>query len=196
MRNLASLVLLAAPLSAAAQPGAPGLVAPAPIPERQGLELGLGVWGGNMQCESQNSRCDGFSAAGGGNLDVSYFFRPTLGVTFDAWAMAHTEDNLTLTHTIATLGIKWRPMPALTLHAGVGSAHASWDFGGAFTARTDDAPAVMAAIAFDVIRARRWAVSVEGRVGTGFYGDDNNDGMADITARNEALGAQLAFFGF
>jgi hypothetical protein len=193
---LASSSLYAQPAPPPTAPPPAPLVVEVERPPRQGLELGAGLWGGNMQCESQNGKCDGFSAAGGANIQASYFFNPRWAIAFDGWGMAHTDNNLTLSHIVSTVGLKWRPVPAITLHAGIGDAHAEWSYAGIVAARSDNAFAVMAAASLELIAGRRWALSVEARIGTGFYGDANGDGMADITARNEGLGAQLAFFGF
>lgn len=177
---------------------APAVYEKAPPPERVGLELGVGLQGGKIFCEGQMNQCDGFTEAGGGNLSVGYFFRPTLGVALDLWAMAHSEDGFTFAHYVNTVALKWRPAPILTLTAGIGAAHASLSYDGAANlgVRSDDAFAIMGAAALDVIRSRRWALSIEARFGNGFYGDANEDGMADVVGRNVGVGAGLAIFGF
>jgi hypothetical protein len=171
-----------------------------PLPPRVGLELGIGLQGGKIYCEAQNGFCDNFTEAGGANLSASWFFSPTLGLTADLWAMTHREDDFTFTHYVNTIGIKWRPVPIVTLTLGVGAAHATLDYRGvliAGRATSEDAPAIMGAASIDVIRSRRWALSVEGRFGNGFYGDDDdNDGEADIVGRNVGLGAAFSVFGF
>jgi hypothetical protein len=175
---------------AAAQP------AEAPPPPRTGLELGAGLWGGRLECESQNGKCNGFSEAGGINLQGSYFFSPGLGITLDVWPMAHTESEVTVEHVITTVGVKWRPVPILTLQAGIGDAHASFKYANVVVSTTDDAAAVMAGASLDIVRGRRWALSIGVRAGSGFYGDANNDGKADVTARNIGAGAEFTLFGF
>ena len=95
--------------------------------------------------------------------------------------------------------MKWRPVPILTLQLGIGAAHATLDYDGVIVARatSENGFAVMGAAAIDVVRSRRWALSIEGRFGNGFYGEDkNNDGQADIVGRNVGLGAGITFFGF
>lgn len=185
-----SLLLLASPAGAQS----------APPRARQGLELGVGLQAGKIYCEAQNGFCSGFTEAGGANLSASWFFSPTLGITADLWAMTHREDDFTFTHYVNTLGVKWRPLPIVTLTLGLGAAHATLDYRGviiAGRATSEDAPAVMGAAAIDVVRSRRWALSVEARFGNGFYGDDqNNDGDADIVGRNVGLGAAFTVFGF
>jgi hypothetical protein len=170
-----------------------------PLPPRVGLELGGGLQAGKIYCESENNFCNGFTEAGGLNLNVSYFFSPKLGITGDLWAMSHREDQFTFTHYVNTVGVKWRPAPILTLQAGIGAAHATLDYDGAIVARatSGDGFAIMGAVALDVVRARRWALSVEARFGNGFYGEDKNkDGDPDIVGRNVGIGAGFTFFGF
>lgn len=188
---LASLV----PSVALAQEPAP---APSPgLPERTGLELALGLQGGRIFCEGQMGQCDGFTEAGGGNLSASYFWSPTLGVALDLWAMSHSDNGFTFTHFVNTVALRWRPVPILTLTGGVGSAHASLSHDRTQLAITSgDAFAVMGAASLDLVRGQRWALAVEARFGNGFYGDDNNDGMADIVGRNVGAGAHFALFGF
>lgn len=195
----ASLMLASSLALAQPPPPPPGTYEPAGPPQRVGLELGAGLQAGRIICESEGDFCNDFTEAGGINLNAAYFLSPTFGITLDLWVMAHSEDNFTFAHYINTAGIKWRPLPILTLQAGIGSAHASLDYDGAFQASytSDDAFAVMAAIALDLVRSRRWALSVEARAGNGFYGDDDNDnGEADIVGRNVGVGVGFTLFGF
>jgi hypothetical protein len=183
MKTIASLVVvIAATATAHAEP-------------RIGFELGGGMWGGHMECQSQSGSCDGISAAGGANVEARYFWRPEWGAFFDVWPMAHTENNFTITHVISTVGVQWRPAPALTFAAGVGGAHASFDYAGITVGESDSGGAVMLAASLDVFQSFRWALAVEARVGAGFYGQSQN-GMADVTGRNEGLGLELSFWGF
>lgn len=196
-----SLLMLASSL-ALAQPGAPppppGPPPPAGPPPRVGFEIGAGLQAGRIICESEGDFCNDFTEAGGANLSGAYFLSPTFGIAVDLWVMAHSEDNFTFAHYVNTVGIKWRPVPILTLTAGIGSAHASLDYDGVFQARytSEDAFAVMGAVALDVVRARRWALSVEARFGNGFYGDEDDNGEADVVGRNVGVGAGVTFFGF
>jgi hypothetical protein len=175
-----------------------GVYAESPPPERVGLELGVGLQGGRIFCEGQMGQCDDFTEAAGGNLSVAYFLNPRLGLAVDLWAMAHSDDGFTFTHYVNTVALKWRPMPILTLTAGIGEAHASLDYDRnvQFGIASDDAFAIMGAASLDLIRGNRWALSVEARFGNGFYGDEDEDGMADIVGRNVGVGAGLSLFGF
>lgn len=174
-------------------------LAHAELPPRVGFELGGGLQVGRIYCDSEGGFCDDFTKAAGANINASYFLTPTFGLTADAWAMSHRQDDFTFTHYVNTLGVKWRPAPSLTVQVGVGAAHATLDYDGLFQTRatSDDALAVMAGVALDVVRGRTWALAVEGRFGTGFYGEDRDaDGEADIVGRNVGLGASFTIFGF
>ncbi len=194
MRSLI-VVLASLPLFAAT-----AFAQSAPPPPRVGLELGVGLQAGKIYCQAENGFCNDFTEAGGANLQASWFFSPTFGITADVWAMSHREDDFTFTHYVNTVGIKWRPVPIVTLTLGIGAAHATLDYRGvliAGRATSEDAPAIMGAASVDLVRSRRWALSVEARFGNGFYGDDdNNDGEADIVGRNVGLGAAFTVFGF
>jgi hypothetical protein len=197
MRSLLLVSALLA-LSAGVAQAQPGYHEPGPRP-RVGLELGFGLQAGQISCESEGNFCDDFTEAGGLNLNGAYFLTPSFGIALDLWAMAHSEDDFTFAHYVNTIGVKWRPVPILTLSAGVGSAHATVDYDGAFAdARytSADAFAVMASASLDLIRGRHFALSVEARVGNGFYGDDNDNGTADIVGRNAGIGLGLTFFRF
>ena len=177
----------------------PGALPQSYVRERVGLELGAGLQAGEIQCRSEGDRCDEFTEAGGLNLNAAYFLGPKLGITLDLWGMTHRHDDFTFTHYVNTVGIKLRPLRILTLTAGLGTAHASLDYHGSIVAAratSENAFAIMGSAAVDLIRAPRWAFSVEARFGTGFYGDDDDDGMADVVGRNVGIGAGLTFFGF
>lgn len=190
--TLAFLVLLAATITTS-----PARAQPEPVHPRVGLELGGGLQAGNLFCDSQDqNHCNGVTAAGGVDLQAAWFTSPALGLVVDLWSMAHTENDFTIAQYINTIGLKWRLAPVLYVQGGVGAAHATLSYGNAIAARTDDAFAVMGAIGLDVLRGRRFALSIELRGGTGFYGDANHDGQADTVARNTGVGAQLTFFDF
>lgn len=191
------LMVVAASLALAQPPPPPPAPPPAP-PQRVGFELGVGIQAGKIICESEGEFCNDFTEAGGANLSAAYFLSPTFGITLDLWAMAHSEDDFTFAHYINTVGIKWRPVPIFTLTGGIGTAHASLDYHGLFDATytSEDGFAIMGAAALDLVRSRRWAFSLEARVGTGFYGDDDDNGEPDIVGRNVGVGVGFTLFGF
>jgi hypothetical protein len=194
--SLAVFALAAVPTVAAAQSAPPPPQAP---PARVGFELGFGLYGGEINCENENGEfCDGVTEAGGFDLHANYFFNPKLGLFVDIWPMIHTDDDWTFTHNIVAVGVKYRPVPILTLAGGLGSAQARlrYDIGPVEgEAETDVVGAVMVSAAVEVLRGRKFAVDLQARLGVGFYRDDENDnGEADVIGRNIGFGAAMTWF--
>ena len=211
MRALTSiaLVLVAFAAPAAAQPStaASPYYQPAPAggPQplgthrapnpRVGWEFDVGLQAGTLSCEDDEGRCGTLDSAGGLNIGGTYMFGPRLGIHGQLWVMAHTEDDWTLSQFIASVGLELRPVPILSLQAGVGAAHASLASDRYNTAiRSDDAPALVLGAGIDLVRARNWALDVHLKFGAGFYGDENDDGEADVVARNVGLGVGITWF--
>ena len=166
------------------------LIASPAYAERQGLELGGGLDAGHLSCTSQTGKCNGLSAAFGGNLDASWFFTPQLGIAADAWVLTHSDSDVSVAHYINTVDVKWRPAPALTLQGGVGAAHATFSKSDGDRRTSNTAFAVMFGASYDVARGRNWTVSAEARFGEGFYT------QADTKASNVGVGVGLTFFNF
>ena len=193
---------LAAIAPAAAQYPPPGPppppYGPPELPPRVGVEAGFGLYGGEINCEDQGDSCGGLTEAGGFDVHVTNMFSPTFGLTFDFWPMVHAEDGWTFTHTVVTVGAKWRPLPILSLTAGVGGAQARLRYDGIladFESRSETAPAVFLSAGLEVLRGRSFAIDVSARMGAGFYGDDDdNDGEPDVVARNVGLGVGFTWF--
>lgn len=176
---------------ALAQPAAPE------PPPRTGVEFGFGLYGGEINCENENGTfCDGVTEAGGIDLHANYFFNPKLGIYFDVWPMVHSEDNWTFSHTVVTAGLKYRPAPIFTLTGGIGSAQARLKYDVLnLEAQTDTVPALMLGAAIEVLRGKSFALDVQGRIGVGFYEEDENgNGEADVVGRNVGLGVGLTWF--
>jgi hypothetical protein len=117
------------------------------------------------------------------------------GVTF---AAGESNAYIIVTPQADTNAFEGAETVILTLTGGIGTAHASIDYNGLFAARytSEDGFAIMGAAALDLVRARRWAFSVEARVGPGFYGDEDDNGEPDIVGRNVGVGVGFTLFGF
>jgi hypothetical protein len=169
-------------------------------PPRTGLEGGFGLYGGSIRChnETNTNVCDGVSSAGGIDLHLNYFFNPKLGIFGDVFPMVHDEDNVTLTHTVVSAGLKWRPAPILTFGAGLGSAQARWKFKGILNgveAETDTVAALFLSAGIELVRGKSFALDLQARAGIGFYKEDeNNNGEADIQGKNIGIGGSLTLF--
>lgn len=162
--------LAAAAGTARAQPaGEP----PVARPERKGLLLGFGVNAGNLSCESEGDECNGVTEAGGIDLHIGTMLRPRLAVVGEVWPMAHTEDNVTITHVITTIGLQYWLTPGLWIRGGVGGAYARFTYARiiALSDDTETVPAVMGAVGYEVLAGRRFTMDVQLRGGTGFYQD-------------------------
>lgn len=191
-------IALAVGLAGATSAHAQNLNQPPPPPgPRVGWELGVGLYGGEINCHNENGDfCEGVTEAGGIDLHVNYFFRPDLGAYFDVFPMVHSENNWTFTHNVVTAGVKWRPVPILTLTAGVGSAQARLRYETlGLQAETDVVGAALFAAGLEVVRGRTWAIDVQARAGIGFYSEDKNgNGDPDIVGRNLGVGAAITWF--
>jgi len=194
--SLLLAVVVLSPTSALAQgtgtspaPAAPG-APPAAVerPVRDGVLFGFGIGGGQMSCESQGDTCNGVTEAGGIDLHVGYMLRPRLGIVGEIWPMYHTENLVTITHVITTVGVQWFAAPRLWLRAGVGNATAHFRYAGVLvnaSTQTENVPAVMGAVGYEVMAGQRFAMDIQLRAGTGFYDD------GDAKAHN--VGAELGF---
>ena len=178
----------------AARPVAPTATYRLP-PRRVGWELDVGLQAGTINCEDEDGRCGTFDGAGGVNIGGTYMFTPRLGINGQLWVMAHTEDDWTLSQFIGSVGVELRPVPILSLDAGIGVAHAALSSDRYNVAiRSDDAPAIYLGAGLELVRARTWALDVHVKFGAGFYGDENDDGEADVVARNVGVGVGLTWF--
>ena len=181
---LSAMVMLAvAPSGALAEvdPYSPEAMKDAPKERsRLGFAFGFGIGGGDIVCESEEDVCDGVVEAGGINLQATYMLQQKLGVYFDFWIMAHTQDRFTLSQTITTVGAKYWLLPRLWVMAGLGGAHAratiKGPFGGTLTNRTDSVLGVMAGVGYEVLTRKSLAIDIQLRGGTGFYDDDTTKG--------------------
>lgn len=191
-RLLVVALSLIVPSAAAAQSAG----APPPHP-REGFLGGFALHAGEIACEGD--ACDGISEAGGISGHVGWGFSPKLAGVFDVWAMGHTEDNLTLTHTIATFNLRYAIVPILWVQGGLGGAQARWRYDGPFDIsvgdHTDNVPAVAFAAGLELLRSPRFSLDVQLRVGVGFYDDDDNqDGQADQTGRSSSVAVGFTWF--
>jgi hypothetical protein len=164
------LVVVAAAGRARAQPAAPPS-----LPERQGLLIGFGLHAGNLSCTSEGDECDGVTEAGGLDFHIGAMVRPRLAVVGEIWPMAHTEDGVTITHVITTVGAQYWVARGLWLRGGIGGAHArfTYDRFVVLSDETETVFAVMAAAGYEILASRRFALDLQLRAGTGFYQDRN-----------------------
>jgi len=192
IRSFVVVVILAIPGLAAAQSAS----SPA-ADARIGLFGGFSLQGGNMSCSGQN--CNETRKAGGGDVHVGWAFDDKLALIGDVYVLSSNADNLTITQTIATIGVRYSLVPIFWVQAGVGGADArfTYDAGvlGQYTAHSDNAAGVTLALGLEVLRTRRFSLDVELRDGHGFYpGNSNDTTKPDDTGRNTSFGVGFTWF--
>jgi hypothetical protein len=156
--------------------------------ERSGVTLGGGLAFGEFACEGTN--CDGFTEAYGLNAHVGGMISPKFALVADLWGMAHTEDRVTLTQSLATGALRYWPASRVWLQGGVGLARASVSYDAEIVeleSRSDLVPGVMGAIGVELLSTSSAALEVQLRAGTGRYDED-------VRIRNVALGAGLSWY--
>lgn len=192
MNRLACSILLAIPMIAFTTSAAMAEEGASAFGNRDGFMLGFGINFGEISCAGAG--CDDVTEAAGLDIHLGSMVSPRMGIDVEIWGMAHTEDNLTLTHTIATLGVQYWLLPRLWVKGGVGVAQAAWEYDGLINVedQTKRVPAIMGAVGYELMVGKRFALDVQLRGGVGFYGDA--DDGTDIEARNVGLGAGFTWF--
>jgi hypothetical protein len=182
----ASVVVLAVPRPAAAQPG---MIAE-PAYERHGLFAGGALWGGNISCEGSGCGSD-FREAGGGSGHIGYLFGPNLGIILDFWGMTSKNNDVAITYVAGTLGARLWLVPQLWVQGGIGSGHAIVTVG-PFAGRGDDVPVGELAIGLELVHNRNFALDVSLKVAQGTATDDNGNNVT--TGRAAGLGISATWF--
>ena len=191
MRSLfLALLLVTLPTAASADP------TPATPDPHVGLFGGFSLEAGNLQCSGDN--CQHFYKAGGADGHIGWGLSRQVGILLDVWWLMGEEDNLEISQTLATVGVRYWPIPIVWIQAGLGGAQAAYrykgPFGLTFEDHTDGAAGFTAAVGVELIKGRHFALDVEGRIGFGFYGDNNDDGQPDNTGRSTSLGVGFTWF--
>jgi hypothetical protein len=160
-----------------------------PQADREGLMLGVGVGIGEISCAGE--WCDGVTEAAGIELHVGSMVSPRAAVGIELWSMGHTEDSFTVTHTIATVTLRYWLVPRLWLQGGLGVAQGVWRYSGRLIElrnETEYVPAMMGAVGYEILIGRAFAMDLQLRGGTGYYDDDST------RARNVAVGLGFTWF--
>lgn len=159
---------------------------------RLGLYGGFALHAGNISCEGDN--CGDFREAGGFDGHVGYLFNDKLGLHFDLWLMSSSQNDVTLTFSSATVGVRYWVVPIIWLQGGLGVGHANWRYQGIidFEANSDDVPVLQLGAGVELIRSKRWAMDLEGKIAWGSSTDD--DGNRDSTGRMVGAGVGFTWF--
>ena len=183
-----ALALVSVPTIAAADPD--------DVDPRVGLFGGFGIHAGNMSCSGKN--CNTFRKAGGADVHIGWGFNDKLALIGDIYVLTSKEDNLSITQTLATIGVRYWVVPIFWVQGGLGGASAqfSYDAGilGTYNAHSDNAAAATVAAGFEVVKGRRFALDIEARLGYGFYPGNSTTNEPDDTGRSTSLGVGFTWF--
>jgi hypothetical protein len=150
-----------------------------------------GLWGGNISCDGMD--CGGFREAGGLSLAIGYMFTPRFGLLVDGWWMTSgNENDVSITFVSSTLNARFWLTRALWVQGGVGSGHAILRWGPFTAGVSDDVPVGTAAVGFEIVRGRRWALDIGLKLAQGSKTDVENNEVR--TGRMTGLG--VSFIGF
>jgi hypothetical protein len=174
---LSSLLLLSASSVAHADP--PDRKA------RSGWHVGFGIGGGQMSCESVEGICEAtLDEAGGVDVHVGKLLSPRFSLEGEIWAMFHSEDRVTVSHTITTFGARYWLAPRLWVKGGIGGAVARASYKGPLVRvsdETDTVPGIQVGVGYELMVGDSFALDLQGKAGTGFYDDDQ------VRAHNASL---------
>lgn len=196
----ASACLLAAPLTASAQPSAaappppgdpgygPATLPPpdyvstnVPVgPERKGLLLGFGLGAGGMESSDGPIECVDCNDSVAGSLDfhIGFMLSPRLGIMYEAWGAGQRLDSaqsVTLVQVLSMAAAQYWLTPRLWIKGGVGSAHLFERYKETMDGKKiDTGVAGMAAIGYELVQGRKYAMDIQLRGGSGTY-----DGLGD-----------------
>ncbi|MEM9489920.1 MAG: outer membrane beta-barrel protein [Myxococcota bacterium] len=164
---------------------------------RQGLTIGFGIGVGDIDCTD----CDAGLEAAGVEFHAGVMINPRMAVIGEIWAMSHSERDdtfdaeITLTHLIATAGVQYWVLPRLWVKGGLGIAQGFLTVSVGNIEASDESEAglgLMAAVGYEVLTTRRFAMDAQLHLGTGLYGD--TDDGTDFEANNISVGLGFTWF--
>jgi hypothetical protein len=164
---------------------------PAPT-AREAWVLGFGVGAGQMSCESTENICDEtIDESGGLHVFIGRMLSPKMALEGELWVMAHTEDRVTISHIITTIGVRYWLAPRLWIKGGIGGAQARAKYRGTLInidSQTDTVPGAMVGIGYELLTGKRFALDLQLRGGTGSYDDDQ------VRASSASVGVGFNWF--
>nr|HPH65027.1 outer membrane beta-barrel protein [Kofleriaceae bacterium] len=132
----------------------------------------------------------GASEAGGLALRAGVMVQPNLAVALDLSGMAHREDRVKTSQTLAAITARGWLAPRLWLEGGVGIARSSAEYDLTVVNVVDESENVLGGlvgVGFEVISSRNLALDVGLRGATSFYRND-------VRLYNVALTVGVSFF--
>lgn len=170
-----------------------GIVAAEPHRSRNGFTFGAALMAGQLGCTtSDGADCNssGASEAGGLALRAGVMVQPNLAVALDLSGMAHREDRVKTSQTLAAITARGWLAPRLWLEGGVGIARSSAEYDLTVVNVVDESENVLGGlvgVGFEVISSRNLALDVGLRGATSFYRND-------VRLYNVALTVGVSFF--
>lgn len=163
-----------------------------PTTARDAWVFGFGLGAGQMSCESTEDICDAtIDEAGGLHGFIGKMLSPKLALEGEFWVMAHSEDRVTISHVISTIGVRYWVAPRLWIKGGLGGAHARASYRGPLVSisdRTDTVPGAMVGIGYELLTGKSFALDLHFRAGTGSYDDDQ------VRASSASVGVGFNWF--
>lgn len=162
--------------------------------EREGLAFGVGLTAGHLELAvgaCPGGECQGITEAAGLNVQLGMFLTPKLAIEGELWGMGHMEEGLFVSQAIATVGPKLWLGDRFWIKGGAGVARAGFRYDtpvGDFDDATDYVFAASAATGFELISTDDFALDLQLRGGSGFFG------TADTRIRNLAVGLGVNWY--
>lgn len=144
---------------------------------RGGATFGLDLGFGRLGCSDRyDNDCGGGGPIEAGGLAIhgGAMLTPRLAVLGDLWAMAHTEDDWTVSQGILSADVRFWPVRRFWIEGGIGVARAAISYDGAVhvEGHSEIVPALVAALGVEVISTPGFGLDIQLRGGTGLYDDD------------------------
>jgi len=188
----ATLFALSATAAAQGYPpppgGGPGAPPPAAQPAGNPMQDGRGFWqrhgiygGVGLGFGVMSASCDGCNDSYSGlgfNFDIGWHLNPQLGIFLDGYGLGVDPDSngdILLVQALATFGVQYWVSPPVWLKAGLGSAQQSIH-SDVVEDETDTVPGLLLAAGYEVLSSPSFSIDLEGRIGSGFY-EDNQGGV-------------------
>lgn len=166
---------------------------------RDGLQLGFGFGGGDIDCTDCDTGLDAFGA----DFHIGKMLNPNLSIGGQVWTMGHSEEldgidaTATLFHTIITANAQYWVLPRLWLRGGLGVAYASVSIESDLIdieAQSEAGLGLMAGVGYEVLTTRTFALDLEMQFGAGFYSNEDDPEASDVEARNISFGLGFTWF--
>jgi hypothetical protein len=139
-------------------------------PQRSGFLIGFSLGTGEMQ----QADCEDCDPLDGVALDIHLggMITPRLALMFDGSAVSHQLGDGALTQAVDTVALQYWVTPRLWIKGGVGVAQMSVsDEDGETVEESETGRGALAAIGYELVQSRTFALDLQARVAAGEYSD-------------------------